>query len=313
MDTERRVKIGITENENFLAIDDLVLTQSFEGVNPIVLNYAGREQCSPGYTFGPFVRSHYVIHIVVSGCGELMKEGRTWKIGPGSAFLIRPGENTTYRADLKDPWLYKWIGFHGFRAEEIMVHAGLTKDNPVAVLRDTDRILEEMDRLLQLRDLAYSTSLLRTGCLYRIMALFVRSFEEQLKETGGDEGKTDFGYVKKTVDILNESYTQHVRVGEIAKKIGISRNYLSDLFKKEMGVSPQEYLINLRMDIAASLLRSTGKPVSEIALEVGYSDPLSFSKTFRRKWNVSPTTFRQMSPEVVSNTKKGTYVSDDPL
>ena len=74
--------------------------------------------------------------------------------------------------------------------------------------------------------------------------------------------------------------------------VGINRSYFSNLFKKELSVSPQEFLINYRLDKAAQMLSETEDSVGNVASAVGYADPLAFSKAFKQKFGVSPRSYR---------------------
>lgn len=64
-------------------------------------------------------------------------------------------------------------------------------------------------------------------------------------------------------------------------------------FKKQMGVSPKDYLIRKRMDEACQLLRSTKKRISEIAADLGYASQYEFSNQFSRYFNVAPKHYRE--------------------
>jgi len=78
-------------------------------------------------------------------------------------------------------------------------------------------------------------------------------------------------------------------------------------------MSPQEYLINFRIEIASELLRTTTEPIGSIAVAVGYSDPLTFSKAFRKKTNMTPTEYRKMSVELRQESVKGGYTGSFSL
>ena len=106
-------EVGVTESGRFQAMENLQEIQRLPSINPINLNYFGSEQCESGYSFGPFVRTSYVLHLVRSGKGKLMKQGNTYEVSCGQAFLIYPGEETVYQADDEEPWNYMWVGFHG--------------------------------------------------------------------------------------------------------------------------------------------------------------------------------------------------------
>ena len=77
-----------------------------------------------------------------------------------------------------------------------------------------------------------------------------------------------------------------------AAHVFVSPTYLSILFKKKLGVTFIDYLINLRLEKAKSLLRDTAKRTYEIAAETGYGDPQYFSVCFKKYTGLTPTEYR---------------------
>lgn len=60
-----------------------------------------------------------------------------------------------------------------------------------------------------------------------------------------------------------------------------------------MGCSPQQFLVNLRMEKAVGMLKNTDLPVNQIAAQVGYENPLTFSKIFKQRYGISPKNYRE--------------------
>ena len=100
----------------------------------------------------------------------------------------------------------------------------------------------------------------------------------------------------------------NITYNEIADYIGVNRSYLTNSFKKMIGCSPQEYLVNLRMEKAKTMLLKTDMPIHAIASEVGYTDQLAFSKIFKQHYGASPRAYRELiTEELVIKSKKGDY------
>ena len=78
-----------------------------------------------------------------------------------------------------------------------------------------------------------------------------------------------------------------LRVENVAQQIHLNRRYLSRLFREEIGQTPQEYLISVRMQAADRYLRN-GISVGETATLCGYTDMFNFSKMFKKYYGVSP-------------------------
>ena len=79
----------------------------------------------------------------------------------------------------------------------------------------------------------------------------------------------------------------------LAKLCGVSEKYFRTLFKKRYGVTPTQYVIQLRLNAALKYLDYGGYTVAEIAEQVGIPDVYYFSKLFKRKFGVSPSKFQQ--------------------
>ena len=295
-------KAGLSGNEGLQTLENLQEIQQMPSINAVNLNYFGQEQCEPGFSFGPFRRTCYLLHFIRSGKGRLIKEDKTYSINSGQVFLIFPGEETIYQADEEQPWLYAWVGFQGILVEDMMRRAGFTPDSPVVTCRNMDAMMVTMDALLAAKDLVYTNELLRLGYLYQLIALLTQNNDQSETKSAAAEDM-DSLYVRAAVNMLINPANPQIKVSDVASAIGISRGYLSIIFKKTMKVSPQEFQLNFRMEKAGNLLRSTPLSVSAVAEELGYTDVLSFSKSFRRYFGMSPTDFREQKVVLLPDNK----------
>lgn len=91
----------------------------------------GEEQCNRNHSFGPCVRSNYLLHYVYSGKGIFQTENNTYHLHKGQMFLISPNQLTYYKADDSDPWLYRWIEFNGSMSQSILKSVGLNESTPI--------------------------------------------------------------------------------------------------------------------------------------------------------------------------------------
>ena len=79
---------------------------------------------------------------------------------------------------------------------------------------------------------------------------------------------------------------------DVANHVNVTRSHLFRLFKKNLNCSPKAYLTYIRMYHASQLLIHSNTLINEIALQVGYKDPLLFSKTFTKHFKVSASEYR---------------------
>ena len=93
--------------------------------------------------------------------------------------------------------------------------------------------------------------------------------------------------------ILDENFKEDISIEKMAELFGYSAVYLSRLFKRETGVSAGQYLIGIRMEKAAELLRKTDMKIIDVAHQVGYGDELHFQKLFKNKTGKTPGAYRK--------------------
>ena len=99
-------------------------------------------------------------------------------------------------------------------------------------------------------------------------------------------------YALRAVRYIEGAYGTPVSVGAIAAHLGIDRTHLFRVFRRHLGLSPQEYLLEFRIRKACELLRHTALGVGEVACSVGFDRPAHFSAVFRARRGVSPREFR---------------------
>ncbi|MFW5435824.1 AraC family transcriptional regulator [Paenibacillus apiarius] len=119
---------------------------------------------------------------------------------------------------------------------------------------------------------------------------FVHTILQQLYGQGIEMKEPDLA--AQAILYIQEHYSETITLESLAESLNYSVPHLSALFKKRTGYSPIDYLIQIRIDRAASLLVETAATLREIAEGVGYRDPYYFSRLFKKYRGVSPDRFR---------------------
>ena len=113
----------------------------------------GLERCAPGQTWGPGIRDHYLIHLVVSGKGVFEVGGRTYEVVPGDLFFARPSQLIRYTADEAQPWEYSWVGFNGACAHKLAAQLPFTDAAPVHHTQDLEGMRAALSSIYSSRGL----------------------------------------------------------------------------------------------------------------------------------------------------------------
>lgn len=294
---------GHTITTKYEALEDLP-TNSIESS----LLYCGKEDFEPGHGFGPMVRHHYLLFIILRGRGFFQSDHGRWDVGSNHVFCMFPEENFYFESSIDDPWYILFIGLNGTSINEYLANAGLSADRPVRELHSVECYKPLIEKMLSAHELTLANSLRRNAWMSEILAHLMDDYKTYSLGGKSYDYQTSV-YVKYTVNYLAENYQKKIQISDIADFIGISRNYLSICFKNEMGITPHAYLTQLRIEKTKNLLKNTNLSIQTISSLVGYDDPLAFSKIFKKQTGVSPKTFRRSKDELQISEIRDEYVA----
>ncbi|MDM0450373.1 AraC family transcriptional regulator [Clostridium perfringens] len=250
----------------------------------------GIEQGIPGLGYNYEVLKNAVIHYVTKGYGTFKFNGKVYTLKQGDIFILLKGMQVEYVASIDDPWEYYWIGFSGSNANEYLNRTSIT-NSCVANCKENSKIPQiilNMCEISKTYNPSRSDDILLLKELYSLLYTLIEEFPKPFEY----KDKELHTYIQDALNFINSNYMHSITVQEIADYVNLSRSYLYKMFIKNLGISPQRYLINLRMYKATLLLKGTKLPIGEVASSVGYSDSLLFSKTFSKHFSMSPLNYR---------------------
>lgn len=256
-----------------MLIEQMIENLHLDDLNPLI---CGSHDCPESHTYGPAVRSYLLMHYVHSGKGILYNECGEHALSAGQIFMIHPYEITTYVADAEDPWNYSWIGFD---ANEYISELLGGDIYPAAACGDLFRQMNNSE-------LTWGREFFLCGKLYEVLAALDLREESKPEENSSR-------YVRIAKNYIESNFHKDVRVSQIAENLGLDRSYFTHLFTNEMKVSPQQYLLALRMKKATDLLENSDQQIGEISVQVGYPDITNFSRMFKRHLGISPSQYRR--------------------
>lgn len=106
--------------------------------------------------------------------------------------------------------------------------------------------------------------------------------------------------LEKARQHIHEHFAESLDLAALARRASVTPNHLIKLFREHIGITPVEYLWQVRLDQSVTLLRETGLSVSEIAYQTGFKNPFHFTRRFRTRFGVSPRSFRRSDQSEIS-------------
>jgi len=110
--------------------------------------------------------------------------------------------------------------------------------------------------------------------------------EEKLKKS-----EKNLDLLQPIFHYVNKNIHQSIKMHELAQLVGISEKYFITYFKKTLGITPGQYIYQIRMNRAREYLSLKKYTIQEISTMLGYPDPFTFSKAFKKYFDVPPSKF----------------------
>ena len=227
-----------------------------------------------------------IVIVCAAGRGTCHLPTGSRTVRAGHAVIIPAGIAHRYEADTTDPWTIWWMHLVGRGIGELFATIGASAEQPVLRLSDPPRVISLIDTIIHRMedDETRSTLIAASGAAWHALALLAAD-----RRVAGRE-KDD--PIAATIEHLRANASTRFSISELAGMAGLSGSHFAALFRRSTGAGALEYQTRLRMGLARELFDTTGRTVASIALQVGYRDPLYFSRQFRRIHGVSPSEYR---------------------
>ena len=271
-----------------------IAMEALEGVlNPkkyfeLNIQEVGREACHRDKVFTFTPKSYHLFHYVISGEGVLEYKDKTYHLKANQMFYIAPGDRPFYHPNPDNPWTYIWVGFDGVIVPEILNYANISSSNPIFndVNKEIKALFSEMHsaRIGDKRNTIYAL-----GSLYQVLFYLVYYNK-------GPEIENNYPLmIIEARDFIMNNYQFNISIDDIASSVSVTPNYLSNMFKKYMGVTVKKYLNSIRIERACALLSFTEMPIKDISEQVSFKNQLQFATLFKKFKGVTPSEYRKMN------------------
>jgi AraC-like DNA-binding protein len=248
----------------------------------------GRNKAKINYKFGPKQIEHYSLHFIVKGQIQVEFDSKSVLLKQGDVFCLFPKRVYRYWMVDSDAMLSMfWINFDGLQASDILNKIGITRDHPYKRGVVDNKMKVDLHLCLETCKASRGEDdLLLQGLLYRI----IYNMKEQLIP---GRNSPALEWIEASKDYMKLHYAEQIGVADISELFGLHRSYFSSTFGKKVGVSPMQYLQDIRMQKAIELMQGSSLSATQIAYSVGYSDIYTFSRAFRKILGTSPKQYIQ--------------------
>lgn len=251
----------------------------------------------PFSAHNPTGRKDYYLMVLSEGTLQMDVDGRMGPVYAGSAIIHPPGYPYRYRKNDRTSLVYYWAHFTGSGAAELLESCNLRPET-VYEAGPAGAVTEGFGRL-------FEHFIGRDRCYGVAAAAQLASLCAMIGRNTGDTNNPSARRIRASLHYLHRHYAEPVPVALLAEMEHLSVSRYSALFRQCMGMSPRNFLIDLRLKMATELMTRTDLSLKQIARQVGYDDQLYFSRIFRAKKGISPRRYMAEEERNTGNRKPG--------
>ncbi|SFK99165.1 AraC-type DNA-binding protein [Paenibacillus sp. 1_12] len=279
---------------------------------PIEFISAGHFTAGYPWIHGKRSMNSFEIILGLRDTAYIQQEDDKFEVTPGSVLLLLP-EQTHWGYAYSDPQVsFYWLHFQCSEQnmefmDEKQAEAELAryKHNPYLdgampfVLLPAFFKPHEVDKagilFRQLLHIVESRYYTRQGADYMLTSLLIELSQQSMAAYASPQGEMTSKHQRmmNVLEWIRIHAVEPISVDDAAREFNYNPDYLSRLFKKEMGMNMQEYIQKVKVDRAKDELGRTDLTIKEIAQRLGFDDEKYFMKVFRKHQQMTPTEFRR--------------------
>jgi AraC-like DNA-binding protein len=236
------------------------------------------------------VLSEYQIVYIPNGKGILeVKDIEPIMIESGTIFLLYPDMWHRFKPLLETGWEEFWVGFNGHYVEYLMRQDCFNAQNPVLKVGFNSEILNIFIRLIDTAKHESPIFSPMASCFVIQLLGLVNASALMV-----DKIKTRQEQIIQAIRFkIHEQWDKGLDFEKIAADNNITYDWFRKAFKHITGIAPNQYLLNIKIEKAAQMLRETNLTISEIATKTGFDNEFYFSRMFKNKMNCTASSYRK--------------------
>jgi AraC-like DNA-binding protein len=239
---------------------------------------------------GRVLNNEYQV-IYISGGSGLFESSSCEKqpVREGSIIILFPGEWHRFKPDDETGWDEYWVGFKGAVMNNIVQQYFFKQDAPIIHIGIKEEIVTLILSIIEYakqEKTGYQPAV--SGAVFHLLGqIHAITKRHSMKEESIEV------LINKARILLRTNIVQEVSLEKIAEELNISYSSFRKIFKAYTGIAPGQYLIQLRIEKAKTLLADPSKSIKQVAFDLQFESSFYFSRSFKEKTGLTPENFRK--------------------
>ena len=240
---------------------------------------------------GRVLADHQIVYIS-SGRGwfESRDTGRR-RVESGDVFLLFPGVWHRYAPDRKTGWDEQWVGFDGATARRLVRSGFFSPGAPLLHVGHEEAVQSAFGEIMEtLKRQPPALQQVLAGLTARLLSLLYSAAQPGLPaDTPGAAA------IHEAARLMHDDPRAKFDLPALARQLHVSYTWFRRAFAQQTGLGPHQYLLQLRIARARSLLAESNWPLKDVAVRSGFESEYYFSRVFKKKTGLTPGAWREHS------------------
>ena len=251
---------------------------------PVLLECFGITNPNPDYRVEREKSHNFVLEYVEQGTGYVEIDNEKFTVNAGDVYFLYPNTKQRYYSDKNHPLKKYWVNFMGddiFNILDALKIKGIHHFPKCNLMGHFIQLYSLDEVFISSTDFAYFA-------YSTIVSMLIEMKKSLVNQTETD----DVAYRIK--EIIDTHISENIKVLDICDELMLSKTFVIKAFKDKYHVTPNQYKLNRKMEIARNMLINENISIKQIAISLGFIDQYHFSNSFKKHHKMYPSEYRKV-------------------
>lgn len=252
--------------------------------HPFYMEMAGISYCDASYFISRKNSPIYVFEYVLSGQGTVKTDTTEFSAAEGDMYILHRQSDHNYYSDAKNPWTKIWFNAKGPLIDNLIHIYNLENLNHIRDL-DTSVLFYKILDIARCKDKSNEDIFNEASLVFHEMVIKISKYIN----------KNDIQHSPEAIKLkhyLDKNVMQNVTLKELSDIIYRSPSQTIRIFKNDFGITPYNYFMNKKLEVAKLMLLNTNMSIKELSRNLSFIDEHYFSNYFKSKTGMPPSKFK---------------------